>query len=414
MKNRIQENIDNPRELERLYRENGSSFKRAFDEVYPEIAHNPVAQVWKERFHFESTDISWGSRSELKLVLILCLLAATVAKIPAFTSVREEFFYPRNLSFIVFPFLIVYFIWKQESSWNKRAFIAFAIFGSALYINLLPKNSDSDTFLLACIHLPLFLWSVLSVAFVGEASDKNEKRLAFLRYNGDLLVMNTVILIAGAILTGITVGLFSLIEVDIIEFYSQNIVVWGAASSPIVATYLIQSNPQLVNKVSPVIAKVFTPLVLITLVVYLAAVFTVGKDPYNDRDFLLLFNVMLIGVMAIIFFSIAETARKTRSKIETYQLLALSVVTIVVNCVALSAILFRISEWGITPNRMAVLGGNVLMLINLSILTFQLAKGFINRDEVSQPEKSISSFLPIYAAWTIIVTFLFPLLFQFG
>ncbi|MEX2568811.1 MAG: hypothetical protein WD431_22910, partial [Cyclobacteriaceae bacterium] len=46
-----------------------------------------------------------------------------------------------------------------------------------------------------------------------------------------------------------------------------------------------------------------------------------------------------------------------RQKRELWVLLLLSAVTIIVNGITLSAILFRISEWGITPNRAAVLGG---------------------------------------------------------
>lgn len=60
-------------------------------------------------------------------------------------------------------------------------------------------------------------------------------------------MMTTIILISGAILTGITIGLFSLINLEIYEFYFKYIVVWGIAASPIVGTYLVQTNPQLVN-----------------------------------------------------------------------------------------------------------------------------------------------------------------------
>jgi hypothetical protein len=288
-----------------------------------------------------------------------------------------------------------------------------AILIAVIYINVLPDNSKSDTLILSCIHLPLFLWALLGYTFVGDSLRSYNKRLDFLRYNGDLVVMTTIILIAGAILTGITIGLFSLIKVHIQEFYFQYIVVWGLAASPIVGTYLVQTNPQLVNRVSPIIAKVFTPLVLTTLVIYLIAVIGTGKDPYNDRDFLMIFNMLLIGVMAIILFSIAETSKHSDNKVGTTLLLGLSMVTIIVNGIALSAILFRISEWGITPNRLAVLGGNILILTNLIMVTYRLFKMIRDRNEIENVEKSIATFLPIYSLWTMIVTFIFPLIFNF-
>jgi hypothetical protein len=147
--------------------------------------------------------------------------------------------------------------------------------------------------------------------------------------------------------------------------------------------------------------------------VYLVAILISGRDPYNDRDFLIVFNFLLIGVMAIILFSVAETFKKNENRTGRFVLFALSIVTVFVNGIALSAILFRISEWGITPNRLAVLGGNILMLTNLLIVTFKLFKNFSKKAVVSEVENSISMFLPIYILWAIIVTFIFPLIFHF-
>jgi hypothetical protein len=149
------------------------------------------------------------------------------------------------------------------------------------------------------------------------------------------------------------------------------------------------------------------------LVIYLVAIIYSGKDPYNDREFLLIFNALLIGVMAIIFFSVAETSKKTKSQIEVWVLFLLSVVTIIVNGIALSAILFRISEWGITPNRAAVLGGNVLILINLLLVTVQIFRVLAKKADTTGVGKAIAYYLPIYSLWTIIVTFLFPFIFGY-
>lgn len=413
MREEIRNNIENPRQLEKLYREDKSLFKREFNLIYSDIQKNPTAQVWNERLNFESEEISWGAKNELMFIIIAAFIAGLIAKIPDIFKITPDYFYPRNIAFIVFPLLTAYFSWKHKNQTKRLIIYSVVIFISVLYINILPNNSKSDTLILACIHLPLFLWAVLGLSFVGENPKSNQKRLDFLRYNGDLVVMTTIILIAGGLLTGITLGLFSLIQLRIEDFYFKYVVIWGAASAPIVGTYLVQTNPQLVNKVSPIIAKVFTPLVLVTLIIYLIAVVGTGKDPFNDRDFLLIFNMLLIGVMAIILFSITETSNNSDSKIGTLLLLGLSIVTVVVNGIALSAILFRISEWGITPNRLAVLGSNILILTNLLMVTYRLFKSTRNRDEIENVEKSIASFLPIYMIWTIIVTFLFPILFKF-
>jgi hypothetical protein len=413
MKNQILANLDNPGQLERLYRTDKLTFKGAFNALYPEVKDRSIAGYWNERLNFVSHEIAWGSGRDLIAVLVAALLAGLIAKLPAFFALDEEFFYSRNIGFIVFPMLSMYFAWKNKLSGGKIALIITATVAGLIFINSFPDVKSSDTLSLSCLHLLLFLWSVLGFAFAGDQPDNMEKRLGYLKYNGDLVVMTTLMLIAGAIMTGITIGLFSLIGLQIEEFYFQNIGIFGLAAAPIVATYLIQTNPQIVGKVSPLIAKLFSPLVMVMLAIYLTAIVYSGKNPYNDRDFLLIFNALLIGVMAIIFFSVAGTPKTTKSNAEIWVLFLLSVVTIVVNGVALSAILFRISEWGITPNRAAVLGGNVLILINLLLVTAQLFRVVSKKAEISGVGRSIAFFLPFYFVWTIIVTFIFPLIFGF-
>jgi hypothetical protein len=138
-----------------------------------------------------------------------------------------------------------------------------------------------------------------------------------------------------------------------------------------------------------------------------------GKDPYNDREFLLLFNLLLIGVKALIFFSVAESSTKSTSVSGIWVLLLLSIVTVVVNGIALSAISFRISEWGITPNRVAVLGGNVLMLVHLLIVAVMLFKTVTKKAALAEVGRAIVLYIPVYFIWTIVVVFIFPLVFGF-
>ena len=410
MKDQIIAHQNDPRVLEQMYRINKTDFKREFTALYPQLKGSPLADFWNERLNFEKEEISWGSGSELTFVIVLALLAGCIAKLPAFFALDEEFFYPRNIGFIVFPALMAYFAWRNKLSGGKIAFVAGATLTGLIFINSLPLK-ETDTLILSCIHLILFLWSILGFTFVGGAANDEERRLGFLKYNGDLAVICALIGIAGLIMSGITVGLFSLIGFNIEKFYFQNIAVFGLAAIPIVGTYLTRTNPQLVGKVSPVIARIFSPLVLVMLVIYLVAMVYSGKDPYNDREFLLIFNALLVGVMAIIFFSVAETSKTTKSQWEIWVLVLLSVVTVLVNGVALSAILFRISEWGITPNRAAVLGANVLILVNLLIVSAKLFGVLSKKDDIAGVGRAMVTYLPVYFVWTIIVTFLFPFVF---
>jgi len=414
MKENIISIINDPKELEKLYRLNTSAFRREFNLIYPELINNQLADFWNERLNYEnSTEIPGSERGELKFVIIASLIAAILAKIPYIFSLDETFFYMRNTGFIVFPILTIYLAWKDNLSNRKMMIAASAFLISLVFINLLPVNDSSDTLKLSCIHLPLFLWTVLGFAFAGDRLKDYQKRLDFLRFNGDFIVLTTIMVIAGVALTAVTHGLFSLIGLQISEFYGKFVIIPGLAALPVVATYVIRKNPQLVSRVSPLIAKIFSPLVLITLITFLIAIIVTGKDPYSDREFLLIFNILLVAVMALIVFSVAETSRSNRNRAEILILFLLSAITVIVNCIALSAILFRISEWGITPNRLAVLGGNILILTNLLLVTYKLFRIMLNKSELEEVEKIISKFLTVYCLWTVIVVFIFPLVFNF-
>ena len=413
MRNEILNHLDDPKQLEKLYQDNKTAFKAEFNLLFPEHNENKLLQYWDERLNYQGSEISWGSKKEFIFVLVLSLIAGCLASIPSFFKIDSEFFYTRNISLIIFSILATYFCWKNRLPKKKIIITGVIFLITLIFINLLPANNNSNTLILSLFHIPIFLWTVVGFTYVGNSLNDNRKRIEFLRYNGELLIMSGLILITGAVLTAITIGLFTVIGFDINDFYFKHVVIFFLPIIPILGTFLTQTNPQLVNKVSPVIAKIFSPLVLITVVVYLIAILFSGKNLYNDRDFLMLFNGLLIGVIAIILFSVSTTTNQNISQVSGIILFALSVVTVIVSCMALSAILFRISTLGITPNRLAVVGANLLMLTNLFWISFQLFKTVFKKSDISIVENAIASFIPFYILWTIIVGFLFPLLFNF-
>lgn len=413
MNERILAQIDNPVQLEKLYRENNAAFKKQFNEIYPNHKDNIGLQVWNERLNFESEKIALGSKNEILAVIVFILVGGLIVNIPNITGINEESFFSKNVAIIIFSILSAYFIWIQKINLNKILFPVIAIVISAIYINLIPDFNKSDSAMLVGIHLPLFLWSILGYVYIGASLKDNTKKIEFLKFNGDLIIMCTIILLSCMVFSVITFGLFELINIKIEEYYFKYFAIWWIAAVPMTAAYLLQNNPQLINKVSPIIAKIFTPLVFINLLVYLTAVIYTGKYPYNDRNLLLVFNVLLIGVMALILFSVAEAGKSNKGLFTLYTLLGLSILTIIINSIALSAISFRILQYGMTPNRIAVLGGNILIFIHLLMVSYKLFKTVRGKAEIEEVETSIAKFLPIYSLWTAIIVFILPFIFHY-
>lgn len=347
-------------------------------------------------------------------LIFSCIIAGLLIKVPQWFDqiTNSDLYYMRNVFISIFFGLSVYNFITQPKVNLKLILVSLLIFTiSAIYINLLPQNEYSDSIKLAYLHMPLLLWCLYGLVFVDFKVKDSSKRIEYLKYNGDLAIFTALILIAGAGVSILTIGLFSTIDINIEDIYMENFGIVGIILSPIIATYIIRNYRSLNNRIAPIIAKIFTPFVLIILVTFLITMIPTGKDPYNDRSFLLIFNVMLFVVMAIIVFSIIGTPVKKTQNFNKSIIFFLSIITLVIDIVALSAIIYRIGEFGFTPNRTAILISNFLILVNLMLITIDLYKVIFKKQDLSITELTISKYLPIYGVWAILVTFLFPFLF---
>jgi hypothetical protein len=416
MLDKIKANLNNPEILENLYRGDKKNFRAAFDRIYPEIESSEPAKFWKARLEYDNKPdlLKAISPSEIGTVLGVCLITAFLIRLPDLlpSVMTDKVFYEKNAAIIVFLGLSLYALRIYRISDTRKIIMtAVAFLIPAIYINLLPWSGKSDPINLVYIHLPLLMWFIYGIVYTGHDFRNRKKRIDFIRFNGDLAIVYALIAIAGGLLTVITIGLFESIGIKIESFYFENIVLTGAVAAPVVATWLIEKFPALVSKTAPLIATIFSPLVLLTLIVFLTTILATGKDPYNDRDFLLIFNIMLLGVMGIIIFSVSETSVIKNQKFNAIILFMLSIITVIIDLIALSAIFYRLGEYGLTPNRLAVLVSNLLVFINLTLIMKDLFGVNFKGKEFNVVEMTVSKFLPVYLVWIIIVVFGFPLFF---
>jgi hypothetical protein len=93
--------------------------------------------------------------------------------------------------------------------------------------------------------------------------------------------------------------------------------------------------------------------------------------------------------------------------------LLLVVSALVVDGVALWAIAARISEFGFTPNRVAALGENLILLVNLTWTAWLYARFLRHRGSFVHLEQWQITYLPVYFAWAAIVVVMFPPVFGY-
>lgn len=410
--NPIIKNMADPHELERMFRKDSEAFKRDFEEAWEQNPDSQILSIWYERLYYSETE-NLEKTSRLKrdfLVMgVLAIMAGTSTRI-LFHFIEQNTIAPINLIFGIIPFITAFFVYKSGPRKNVIFTIVFLFLISAVYLNMLPLE-EKDSIILAYLHFPVFLWVVAGIAFTGDEYSVRGKRLAYLKFNGEFCILYASMAISGMLLSMITMQLFIIIGMDIEDFYFKNIVLFGAAALAVVASYLVSRDLKLAKNIAPYLAKIFSPLVLITLLAYLVTVIWAGKNPFLDRDFLLVFNGILLLVLIVTIFSITESGAKEKRNISDYVNLALILLALIIDGVALSAIVFRLSSYGISPNRLAVLGVNLLIFANLIWIMGSYAGFLRNKTGTEAIQDSITKYLPIYGLWAAFVTFAFPLIF---
>ena len=82
--------------------------------------------------------------------------------------------------------------------------------------------------------------------------------------------------------------------------------------------------------------------------------------------------------------------------------------------VIFSAILFRLASFGFTPNRVAVLGANLIIMVHLARICVTYVALIRQRGGVSAIQYVVGTYRPVYAAWAAIVAFFLPVAFRFA
>lgn len=284
--NLIIENMDNPHELERMYRKDPNAFKKSFSQAWDENPDSQLLAAWYERLNFKETankeKISLFQKGFLFMGM-LAILAGLSTRI-IFHFVEQEAIAPINLAFGVIPFIAAYFIYNNTPKKSIIYFLAALFLIAGLYLNMLPLNYK-DSSILAYLHLPILLWVLLGLAFTGNEYSKGSTRLAYIKFNLEYCLLYASMAVSGMILAALTMQLFRFVDLNIEDFYFSNVILFGAAALAIVAAYLASMNLKLAKNITPYISKIFSPLVLITLLIYLITVIWVGKNPFLDRNF---------------------------------------------------------------------------------------------------------------------------------
>jgi hypothetical protein len=392
----------------------------SLDELSREFAREHSERLWKQLV-LPEPEVRAAARSRRELpVMVLCAAVAALAiKVPALfgLDISEDdagFFYARNVSLFVLPALAAYFAWQRRIGLRVIGVLALLFIVGAVAANAYPLADDSQSTVLTAIHLPIALWLVVGVAYVGGDWRSDRRRMDFIRFTGEWLIYFVLIGLGGGVLVLFTYGTFDAIGLNVEGFIEPWLLPCGAMAAVIVSAWLVEAKQSVIENMAPVLTRVFTPLFAATLLAFLVAIIWTNKGINVERDVLILFDLLLVIVLGLLLYAISARDPAARPGLFDNLQLALVVSALIIDVMVLLAITGRITEWGFSPNKTAALGENVILLTNLA-WSARLFFGFVRGHmPFARLERWQTRYLIVYAIWAWIVVLVFPFVFDFA
>jgi hypothetical protein len=396
------------------------------DSLSREFAREHSDRLWKQLVVSPSDtgEPRAAARTDALVAFCLAVAAALAIKAPALFGIQldqDTGFYARNLSLFVLPVLTGYFAWKRRLDTRTLRWLAVAFVAAGVFANVYPfapvalpggLEDPGYTETLTALHLPIALWLVVGIAYAGVRWGEVVGRMDFIRFSGELVIYYVLIALGGGVFMGFMAMIFQAIGIDIEPFF-ESWVLSGVAGAVIVASWLVEAKQSVIENMAPVLARLFTPLFAALLITFLGTLLWTGRGIDIERNVLIAFDLLLVVVLGLLLYSVS--ARDPRSPPGVFDVLqvVLVVSALLVDAVALWAIAARITEFGFTPNRVAALGENVILLVNLAWSAVLYIRFLRGRGSFTGLERWQTNYLPGYAVWATIVVIVFPPLFRY-
>lgn len=383
------------------------------DALSREFAREHSARLWKQLVlggdgDSPQTSAGWIPAVAFALAAAVVMLVARLAS----GAPDEPSWLMRNAALLVLPFLAAYFVYRRRLDRRRWILMAVPFALAAIAVNLYPFGPDSASEVLVALHLPVALWCAVAYPYTGGAVRSHERRMDFVRFTGEWVIYYVLIALGGGVLMALTGLVLEPLGPDVAERVIEWVLPAGAAGAVIVAAWLVESKQQVIENMAPVLTMVFTPLFAVMLTVAVAA-YAVQERSAFDRELLGVLDALLIVVLGLVLYGMsAREAARPPGLTDGIQLVAV-VAALVLDLMVLEAMVSRIGDLGFTPNRVATLGLNVVLLVNLAGTAWLSMRFLTGRAAFHRVERWQTGYLPIFAVWAAAVALVVPPIFGF-
>ena len=238
--------------------------------------------------------------------------------------------------------------------------------------------------LIAC-HLPFIAWVAMGGSVALGYAHVARQFYGYLVKSAEVILTAGIYLVAGAVFSGLTYGIFAVLGIEFPEDVLQTVAAWGVGLIPILtlaSVYDPSSAPMEQNwttglaRILRILTRLMLPLALGVLAIYVCWFIPVYFwRPFREREILIVYNATIMAIMALLTSTVTGPDEARSSKQDfllRYAILSTGVLTMLLNAYALAAIVSRTLEFGLTPNRHAVFGWNMVTLLMLAVVVVKL------------------------------------------
>ena len=323
-------------------------------------------------------------------------------------------------------FVLIYITAVGHKNWRLSALVGILLFAAAAYVLLIYPRMGIRPFQeqylnLMAIHLPLLAWTGVGTFLVARHRDP-ANRFTFLIKSLEVFIFGGLFLMAGVIFTGITTALFAAIDIEFPDAVMRLFIAGGVGLVAVVAV-AVMYNPSVppveqafndgLSKLIALLMRLMLPLTLLVLLIYLAFIPFNFRAPFDNRDVLIVYNLMLFAVVALLVGATPVNLDGISPRVAHWLrlgIIAVAALALIVSLYAFAAILYRTAFDRLTPNRLTIIGWNVInigLLILLLVFQFRLKEG----RWLPGLYRAYSTGTVAYAVWTVVVILALPWLF---
>lgn len=429
----------NPRQLEDLYqaaRRAGQArrFGAALLAISAEAPDDTLYLAW--RYRLESGDdlrairlgAGWRLATGLGVALAVIFWVTSDSAWTLFNNAPAfVFLWPPLAALAIIWFLTL----AGERSTTRiglavGASVALAAVVAYVYIipQVAPTSSESQSGYLdlMLLHVPLLAWAAVGLIALGLRFTARDL-FGLLTKSLETVGVGGVYAIGGVAFAGLTFAMFQTLSVPLPMWAQRVLISVIAGLLPALAVASVydpvrragaQDFYRGFGKTLAVVMRLLLPLTLATLVIYLAFVPFNFFAPFNQRNVLITYNVGLFAVMGLLVGVIPVSAEDVSPHLRRWLragIVALAALALLVSLYALSAIVYRAAQDGLTMNRVAVIGWNILNIALLALALLTQARAGRGDGWVAALQRVARGGALAYIAWGLALTLALPWLF---